>query len=85
LAVLPRVQTVIMTDKLGSRVPGMQEDDVVLMIEEIDSEGGVINRRRLEEDEESPLLRTDESTHDDWEGPKSPGLTDLPWYKKPSV
>jgi hypothetical protein len=62
-----------------------KEPQLVLAVEDIDSEGGVLNRRRYEEDDEqSPLLR-ETGSGDFGDGFKSGLLDSLPWHKRPSV
>ena len=68
-------------------MPGLAENDVVLGVEQLDSEGGIINRRRLEDDEQQPLLNDGEarSSFEAENPPKSPNFEDLKWYQRPSV
>jgi hypothetical protein len=61
------------------------EDDTVLVVEELDSEAGVVNRRRWEEDEQAPLLQVEEPDFEDIDSAKSTRFDDLPWYRRPSV
>jgi hypothetical protein len=56
----------------------VDNDNVVLAVDDLDSEGAVLNRRRLLEDEQAPLLRQEQ-----WETAED--LDALPWYKRPSV
>ena len=64
----------------------LKEDQVILAVEDIDSEAGVINRRRYEQDEHSPLLAIGTGEENDFDGPFKPILLDsLPWYRRPAV
>jgi hypothetical protein len=64
-----------------------KDQELLLAVEDIDSEGAVINRRRLEEEEEqSPLIGEDSITLDgDNASLKSIPFDQLPWYRRPSV
>jgi hypothetical protein len=79
----------VTTRRVTPKLPGMakaKESELALAVEDVDSDGGIFNRRRHEEDnEQSPLLR---SSHDDEQfraGATSGLLDSLPWYKRPSV
>jgi hypothetical protein len=68
-------------------MPSLAENDAVLVVEQLDSEGGVVNRRRLEDDEQEPLLNGGEgrSSFEAEDPPKSPSFEYLKWYQRPSV
>jgi hypothetical protein len=61
----------------------------VLEVEDADSAGGIINRRRLDEDndEQSPLLRSSSFDSEREFGNRFTPVSHegLPWYKRPSV
>lgn len=62
------------------------DHELLLAVEDIDSEGAVINRRRLEEEEQSPLIGEDSTTLDgDSASIKSIFSGQLPWFRRPSV
>jgi hypothetical protein len=62
-----------------------REQQLMLAVEEIETDGAVINRRRLEEDEQSPLL-SESSEGPELDNGQKPGWTDnRPWHSKPSV
>jgi hypothetical protein len=59
-----------------------KDQNLLLAVEDIDPDGGLLNRRRLEQDEQSPLLSDGEDVQgalnlDAWEN--------MPWHKRPSV
>jgi hypothetical protein len=63
-----------------------REPQLVLAVEDVDSEGGILNRRRWEDDnEQSPLLRDVLEDGDLGNGFKSSLSESVPWWKKPSV
>jgi hypothetical protein len=74
---MPAVQRNIMSS--ASR------DDVVLAVEDMDAETAAIDRRRLEEDEQAPLLRDGGEGGDDpaWKLPSE--FESVPWWRRPSV
>jgi hypothetical protein len=64
----------------------MENDNVVLAVDDLDAEGAVLNRRRLLEDEQAPLLETQQEwATADGGYPLSSEFEALPWYKRPSV
>jgi hypothetical protein len=60
-------------------------DDVVLVVEDMDAEVAAIDRRRLEEDEQAPLLRDGREGGGDaaWKLPAE--FDSVPWWERPSV
>lgn len=63
-----------------------KDQELLLAVEDIDSEGAVFNRRRLEDEDQSPLIGDDSSLIDsDDTSLKSTPLDQLPWYRRPSV
>jgi hypothetical protein len=64
----------------------LKDSQLVLAVGDLDSNNGNINRRRFDEDEESPLLSDElgrEGEFDCFLDPVS--LERLPWYSRPSV
>jgi len=64
----------------------LKDSQLIIAVEDLDSDNGNINRRRYDEDEESPLLRNElgrEAEFDCFLDPVS--LERLPWYTRPSV
>lgn len=65
----------------------LKHPDIVLAVEDTDSDNGSINRRRWDGAEDSPLLHSghgnDEGEFDPFLDPVS--LERLPWYTRPSV
>lgn len=65
----------------------LKDSQLVLAVEDLDSDSGSVNRRRYDEGEESPLLRNgfgnNEGEFDCFLDPVS--LERLPWYTRPSV
>jgi len=56
----------------------------IVAIEDIDADSGILNRRRLEQDEQSPLLPPElPDGYDPIAKDINPTL--LPWYKRPSI
>jgi hypothetical protein len=62
-----------------------RDQQLVLAVEEIETDGPVVNRRRLEEDEQSPLLSESNETRGLEDEQKPEWADNRPWYIKPSV
>jgi hypothetical protein len=79
----------VATRRVTPQLPEMskgKEAQLALAVEDIDPEGGILNRRRYEEDsEQSPLLRGSLDDEQFRVGASSGILDSLPWYKRPSV
>jgi hypothetical protein len=64
----------------------LKDSQLVLAVEDLDPGNGNINRRRYDEDEESPLLRSDLVRDGEFDCFLDPiSLERLPWYTRPSV
>jgi len=63
----------------------LKESQLVLAVEDIDTAIGSTNRRRYEEDEESPLLRNELGREEGFDLSDTLSLEQLPWYSRPSV
>jgi hypothetical protein len=67
-------------------MPAAARDDVVLAVDDMDAEGAAVDRRRLQEDEQAPLLRDERGGGGDESTWKLPAEFDsVVWWKRPSV
>jgi hypothetical protein len=64
-----------------------RSNDALMVIEQLDTEPAILNRRpeNREDDELSPLLDRRSASFDDIQFLEAHGFDHLPWYRRPSV